>query len=35
VERIGFASLMSYQLSAEHYRQWHLNDQKAQQLGLR
>jgi hypothetical protein len=35
VERIGFASFMSYQLSAEHYRQWHMNDQKAQQLGLR
>jgi hypothetical protein len=35
VERIGFASFMSYRLSGEHYRQWRLNERQAQQLGLR
>jgi len=35
VERIGFASIMSYELSAQHYRQAADNELKARQLGLR
>jgi len=35
VERVSFASYMSYRLSADHFRQADLNQQRAQQLGLR
>jgi hypothetical protein len=35
VERTTFASFMSYQLSAQHYRQATMNVQRAQQMGLR
>jgi len=35
IERVSFASYMSYQLSAQHYRQAGLNAQRAQQMGLR
>jgi len=35
VERGAFASFMSYQLSAQHYRQAALNTQRAQQMGFR
>ena len=34
VERGAFASYMSYQLSAQHYRQAAANTQRAQQLGF-
>jgi hypothetical protein len=35
IERVSFASFMSYQLSAQHYRQAGMNAQRAQQMGLR
>jgi hypothetical protein len=35
IERVTFASYMSYQLSAQHYRQAAWNAERAQQLGLR
>jgi hypothetical protein len=35
IERVTFASYMSYQLSARHYRQAAWNTERAQQLGLR
>ena len=35
VERTTFASFLSYQLSAQHYRQASMNAQRAQQMGLR
>jgi hypothetical protein len=35
IERVTFASYMSYQLSAQHYRQATMNAQRAQQMGLR
>jgi len=35
IERATFASYMSYQLSAQHYRQATMNAQRAQQMGLR
>jgi hypothetical protein len=35
VERGAFASYMSYQLSAQHYRQAAANGQRAQQMGFR
>ena len=35
IERATFASYMSYQLSAQHYRQANSNAQRAQQMGLR
>lgn len=35
IERVSFASYMSYQLSAQHYRQAGMNAQRAQQMGLR
>jgi hypothetical protein len=35
VERVTFGSYMSYQLSAQHYRQATMNAQRAQQMGLR
>jgi hypothetical protein len=35
VERTTFASYLSYQLSAQHYRQATLNAQRSQQMGLR
>ena len=35
VERGAFASFMTYQLSAQHYRQAAANAQRAQQMGLR
>jgi hypothetical protein len=34
IERISFASYMSYRLSADHFRQAQLNEQRAQALGL-
>ena len=33
IERISFASLMSYHLSAAHFRQWRTNERLVQQLG--
>jgi hypothetical protein len=35
IQRISVASLMSYHLSADHYRQAQLNAQRAADLGLR
>jgi hypothetical protein len=35
IERVTFGSYMSYQLSAQHYRQATMNAQRAQQMGLR
>lgn len=35
VERIAFGSYLSYQLSADHFRQATLNEQAARQMGLR
>jgi hypothetical protein len=35
IERATFASCMSYQLSAQHYRQAAMNAQRVQQIGLR
>ena len=35
VEKISFASFMSYRLSADHYRQWQQNEQASRQLGIR
>jgi hypothetical protein len=35
VERVGFASYMSYRMSSPHFRQAQLNEQRAGQLGLR
>jgi len=35
LQRISVASLMSYHLSADHYRQAQLNSQRALELGLR
>ena len=35
IERVSFASYMSYQLSAQHDRQAGMNAQRAQQMGLR
>ncbi len=35
IQRIGIASLMSYQLAAPHYRQAAMNEQRARQLGFR
>jgi hypothetical protein len=35
IERTTVASYMSYQLSAQHYRQATMNAQRAQQMGLR
>ena len=35
VQRVSIASLMSYHLSANHYRQAQLNGQRAVELGLR
>jgi hypothetical protein len=35
IQRITIASLMSYQLSAGHYRQAQLNAQRAAELGIR
>jgi len=32
IERVGFASFMSYHMSAAHYRQTQLNDLRARQL---
>jgi hypothetical protein len=33
VERIAFASVLSYALSTRHFQQWHQNDQAAAALG--
>ena len=35
IEKCAFASVVSYQLSASHYRQWQQNEQMAQQLGFK
>jgi hypothetical protein len=35
IEKSAFASLVSYQLSASHYRQWQQNERMALQLGIR
>jgi len=35
IEKGAFASLVSYQLSASHYRQWQQNERMALQLGIR
>jgi hypothetical protein len=35
IERIGFASFLSYKLSAEHLQQANLNEQRAAQMGVR
>jgi hypothetical protein len=35
IERIGFASFMSYQLSSQHFRQANLNERRAREMGLR
>jgi hypothetical protein len=35
IERVGFASFMSYRLSANHFRQAQLNEQRARELGMR
>jgi hypothetical protein len=35
IEKVTFASYMSYQLSSQHYRQWQQNEARASQLGLR
>ena len=35
IERVGLASLLSYNLSSKHYRQWQENERTAAQLGLR
>lgn len=35
IERISFASYMSYRLSAAHYRQWQLNDATAARMGFK
>ncbi len=34
-ERLAFASVMSYAMSAAHFRQWQANEQLAQQLGYK
>lgn len=34
VERIGFASYLSYRLAAPHYRQWQANEQMGKQIGF-
>jgi hypothetical protein len=33
IERTAFASALSYELSARHFRQWQQNDRSAAQLG--
>ena len=33
IERIAFASYLSYRESASHFRQWRSNEQRARQLG--
>lgn len=35
IEKGAFASIVSYQLSASHYRQWQQNERMAAQLGIR
>lgn len=35
VQRVGFASYMSYRMSASHFRQAQLNEQRASQMGMR
>jgi hypothetical protein len=35
VERVSFASIRSYHLSAGHFRQWQANEQRAAELGLK
>jgi len=35
IERISFASVMSYHLSAKHFRQWRTNERLVRELGYR